>query len=247
MFHSDSTCCVCRERGKATQIHHIDEDPSNNAPVNLAVLCLECHNQTQVKGGFGRKLTDSVLTKYRDEWLTRVVQRRDEADRLAVQEMAGAVGEPSQRQIETLLSPENHKDAILRYVQGLPDLRLELRNKARPGWSGTTADMVNASYKYIDALHAVLVRLSGFYPRGSFGEDSHRFFSDVIALHFRWHHAHAEPDGPGTGGTIVNVLCSGNVIGDTEKMVEDMVLSLLGYGGRLDWKDWLSRWQRDNA
>ncbi len=63
MFASDSTCCVCRERGKAVQVHHIDEDPSNNTPANLAVLCLECHNQTQVSGGFGRKLTDTLVIK----------------------------------------------------------------------------------------------------------------------------------------------------------------------------------------
>jgi len=42
LFASDNTCCVCRERGKRIQIHHIDESPSNNVFENLAVLCLEC-------------------------------------------------------------------------------------------------------------------------------------------------------------------------------------------------------------
>jgi len=37
MFRSDRTCCVCHERGEPIQIHHIDEDPSNNDSDNLAV------------------------------------------------------------------------------------------------------------------------------------------------------------------------------------------------------------------
>ncbi len=31
LFASDRTCCVCRVKGKPVQIHHLDEDPSNNA------------------------------------------------------------------------------------------------------------------------------------------------------------------------------------------------------------------------
>jgi len=34
VMFADSTCCVCRERGKALQVHHVDEDPSNNTFAN---------------------------------------------------------------------------------------------------------------------------------------------------------------------------------------------------------------------
>ena len=47
LFASDHTCCVCRDRGRAVQIHHIDEDPANNTEENLSVLCLLCHDDTQ--------------------------------------------------------------------------------------------------------------------------------------------------------------------------------------------------------
>jgi 5-methylcytosine-specific restriction endonuclease McrA len=50
LFVADRTCCVCQERGKAIQIHHIDENPSNNTFENLAVLCPQCHNDTQLVG-----------------------------------------------------------------------------------------------------------------------------------------------------------------------------------------------------
>lgn len=76
LFAADRTCCVCRENGKAIQIHHIDGDPSNNTPENLVVLCLEHHNQTQITGGFGRKLDAPLVARYRDEWLKDVKGRR---------------------------------------------------------------------------------------------------------------------------------------------------------------------------
>lgn len=53
MFLSDRTCCVCRSGNKLIQIHHIDENPSNNSLNNLAVLCLDCHNETMIKGDLG--------------------------------------------------------------------------------------------------------------------------------------------------------------------------------------------------
>lgn len=244
MFASDSTCCVCRERGKAVQLHHIDEDPSNNAPENIAVLCLECHNQTQTSGGLGRRLSDALVVKYRDEWLARVVQRRDAADREAVHKMIGPGAPPSEEPVETVPYSQERADGILAYVQSLPDLRAELRKRAQAGWdTGTTATMVQASYDYIDALQGVLVTLARFYPPGSFGDNPHRFFSEVIASRFRWHRAHSEPHGPGTGGTIVNVTTSGNVVDDVEKMVEDMAESLVGYDDRIDWRGWPSRWR----
>src|SRR5215468_4347099 len=80
MFRSDRTCCVCRERGQPIQIHHIDEDPGNNNPTNLAVLCLHCHNETQIRGGFGRRLDAAEVKVFRDEWDLRVEQRRETAD-----------------------------------------------------------------------------------------------------------------------------------------------------------------------
>ena len=71
LFESDRTCCVCCKK-MPVQIHHIDDDPSNNDIENLAVLCLLCHNETQLRGGFDRKLNAGQVRLYRADWLRRV-------------------------------------------------------------------------------------------------------------------------------------------------------------------------------
>ena len=76
LFRSDRTCCICRVSGRPVQIHHINDDPSDNRPNNLAVLCVVCHDQTQIIGGFGRKLNAGQVTRYRDDWLALVEARR---------------------------------------------------------------------------------------------------------------------------------------------------------------------------
>jgi hypothetical protein len=58
------------------QLHHIDEDPANNTQGNLAVLCLDCHGDTQTSGGFGRKLDADQVILYRDDWHRIVDARR---------------------------------------------------------------------------------------------------------------------------------------------------------------------------
>ena len=72
LFAADRTCCVCRVRSKPVQVHHIDDDPTNNDIANLAVLCLPCHDATQVRGGFGRKLDAHQVRLYKNDWHSAV-------------------------------------------------------------------------------------------------------------------------------------------------------------------------------
>jgi len=77
----DRTCCVCRQYGKDVQIHHIDENPANNAIDNLAVLCLQCHNDTMTTGGFGKKLTAGQVIKFRNDWLDIVKHKNENLEK----------------------------------------------------------------------------------------------------------------------------------------------------------------------
>ena len=38
-------CCVCKERGIGTNFHHINGNPANNNEDNIAVLCVQEHDQ----------------------------------------------------------------------------------------------------------------------------------------------------------------------------------------------------------
>jgi hypothetical protein len=70
LYDSDRKCCVCGDKSKRhIQIHHIDGNNENNEPDNLAVLCLDCHADTQLKGGFSRKLNPKVIKIYRNKWV----------------------------------------------------------------------------------------------------------------------------------------------------------------------------------
>ncbi len=76
LFLADRTCCVCRQRLRPIQIHHIDDDPTNSVIENLAVLCFDCHRETQIRGGFDRKLDAAQIRLYKADWNRRVEAQR---------------------------------------------------------------------------------------------------------------------------------------------------------------------------
>lgn len=92
VFESDRTCCICEDRGRdrSIQIHHIDGNPANNAVENLAVLCLEHHNEASTPAGNARALTAGVVRKYSRSWNRKVRERRR---RRSYQPRRGASGE----------------------------------------------------------------------------------------------------------------------------------------------------------
>jgi hypothetical protein len=251
LFESDRTCCVCRERGKPVQIHHIDKNPSNHDPENLAVLCLDCHNQTQLKGGFGRKLDAQQVVRYRHDWRNRVARRRDLADDLA---SARAVGlslrtfaetasdaSPSQGPIE----PGTRSSDLFKYINALPAIRHEAVAKARPLWDGTTASMMQGCYDVIDVLEQILTHLASWYPGRHFGDkDAKDYMNAMTASRFEWHGAHLEPEGPGTSGTIIGPMAANSVMSDLEGMVVEMVRSLTMDEDAFDFASWAKDWQR---
>lgn len=102
LFRSDRTCCICRQRRKPVQLHHIDDDPGNNVIENLAVLCFDCHRETQIRGGFDRKLDASQVKLYKADWLKRVETKREESQDKATPDSTRPASVPGQ---------------ILRYLQ----------------------------------------------------------------------------------------------------------------------------------
>src|SRR6266508_3575733 len=204
LFDQDRTCCVCREPGKHVQLHHIDEDPSNNSPGNLAVLCLEHHNDTQLRGGFSRKLSAETVIRYRDEWIEAVRRRRQEADKFVVEWMTAS----SAARATTWKRPPEVE--LMAFIDHLPELRPELRRAAlavaQPEWdAGGTSRARRAIAQLVDVLERALVRLADWYPPNHFDDKpAEVYFNKFVADRYIWHRAIYEPDQPGSGGTIVH-------------------------------------------
>ena len=110
---SDNTCCICEVKGKYIQIHHINGDPTDHEIENLAILCLNCHNETQRSGGFARQYDPAFVALNRDEWIEEVRLRRDEVRRIYVERQVG------KDQEESVLSPkiETSKETDLVYPE----------------------------------------------------------------------------------------------------------------------------------
>lgn len=249
---SDHTCCKCEERGAPIQIHHIDENPANNDFENLAVLCLRCHHDTQVSGGFSRKLSATDVRMYRHQWIARVTQRRKAIDEILIkkatdnQNISKNIQQSTSADIRGRVpEPRLTKAEISALIEQLPDLLAREYDRARVGWSGTTADMRNATYSVIDLLETAWLRLSQAYPENHFGGiPAERYVNEFLANRFAWYRAVLEPNGHGTGGTIVGVRAGGHVLSDIEDMVRDTVLAIEQdeYPVTNNKSSWLSRW-----
>jgi hypothetical protein len=242
MFQHDRTCCVCNIPGLAAQIHHIDEDPTHHEIGNLAVLCLQHHDETQVRGGFSKRLKAADIIRSRDDWVRRVQARRDKADELVVQQMA----EMAVTRLEPQHWTEPSEIQVLAFLNALPGIRRAAVAAARPLWdTGITSEMCQGSYNAIDILESAWLRLANFYPPDHFGgRAASHFFSELIARRFEWHRKICEPRGPGTSGTIVHVTSGGAVLNDVAaaiaETVEGLFIGLVLY--EFDIKAWRQDW-----
>ena len=76
LYKNEHTCCLCKEQGKPVQIHHINEDPSDNSMENLAVVCVECQNKIHRKGGIEKSYLPDEVKKHKILWEEAVANRR---------------------------------------------------------------------------------------------------------------------------------------------------------------------------
>jgi hypothetical protein len=254
LFLSDRTCCVCNVRGKQVQIHHIDEKPSNNSIENLCILCFECHDQTMIKGGFGRKLEANQILKYRGEWLKRVKARKDKADEIAsIQTVTGS----TENVIVTIINDEDFLDyktyddpeLLKDYLDKILIVHQAQLAIAQTKWdTGVTIVMNQGNSDMVDFYEEVLIELSTFYPKGHFSNQTPKnYFSELISSRYLWHRLVLEPHGIGTGGTIVSTMMGGNVMTDLREMIIDMVNALLWpyeIEEQIDLDKWREEWRK---
>ncbi len=228
LFDQDRTCCICRERGKRIQIHHIDENPSNNDPRNLAVLCFDCHDQTQVKGGFGRTLNTAQVTTYRDDWEKRVAENRERADKLLLEKQIGVIGSAIKIEGEWH-SPG--KIELLAYVESIPDTMKRAYDLAQSEWDkGATNVVAQATYQVTAVAERLWVGLSAWYPPRHFEEkEATEFIGEFLRQRYDLRHSLMEPDGIGTGGSMMRPLVAYGVLLDLQELIVLTVQMLLTF------------------
>ena len=136
------------------------------------------------------------------------------------------------------------KDPPYDYINSLPDFKLALLQqlKKRVDRDKSTQDVILASNDYIDSLTGILVTLANYYSPDCFGNQSpQEFFSEIISSRYRLHAVIVEPDGPGTGGTLIGIRAMANLTSDIENIIEAMV-SGLWVERYSEYKDWQKRW-----
>lgn len=250
LFHSDRTCCVCNIPGKSIQIHHIDGNPSNNIVDNLSVLCLECHNETMIKGGFGRKLDSNQVIIYRDSWIERVKKRKDNADEIAsIKSVTGISHNSNDLDFDDSLNykTNNDKTVLQNYLDKIVIVHKEQFMIAETKWkSDVTIGMNQGNANLIDFYEEVLVELSTFYPIGHFNKQHPKiYFNQLISERFIWNRLILEPEGIGFDGTIISLVTAGNVMADLREAIVQMVKSLLfayDLNGTIDIGKWVIDW-----
>lgn len=84
LYKSARACCVCRQRPAGVQVHHIDDDPTNNIEANLAALCPNCHGEAHSVRKLTRTLDADAVRDAKAKWEAEVqaqsVQRISVAD-----------------------------------------------------------------------------------------------------------------------------------------------------------------------
>lgn len=73
LIANQHACCICGRPG--VQIHHINGDPTDNRPANLAVLCIAHHDEATSVTGLSAKLSASEVRKYKRKWERRCHER----------------------------------------------------------------------------------------------------------------------------------------------------------------------------
>jgi hypothetical protein len=81
---SAAVCCVCKTRGVGVNLHHIDGDPSNNDPANLAVICVKDHDAHHRPAAYHpcHFLSEDKLRHRKIEWEQFVARARSSPPRV---------------------------------------------------------------------------------------------------------------------------------------------------------------------
>ena len=118
-------CCICfglkqDNTEKKGQIAHLDHDPSNNEPDNLAFLCFDHHDQYDTPPSQAKGLTIEEVKRYRTELLAFVARSLPAPDAEIVTMLTNALDRPAFRTpFRQESSLERFREAIAETIETL--------------------------------------------------------------------------------------------------------------------------------
>lgn len=128
MWASDRTCNLCQKETRHIEIHHIDGNSGSSSYDNLILLCRNCHSEATARG-LGRKLSGSLLLRYKTFWESVIQKRRSAVSSgdAKLEEAALKVG--SERVVKTFENYMTKRDA-----RGVLSLFTPPKTKAERDW-----------------------------------------------------------------------------------------------------------------
>lgn len=122
-------CCVCQDG--FLQIHHMNGDPSDNAPDNLAVLCMKHHEMATAPRGMTARLTQNEVRQYKRDHEAACAIRAHKTARgrtaffmvdyknvERIYQLYAQISDSERRRAVTVLAEEFQEEAVLRKEQG---------------------------------------------------------------------------------------------------------------------------------
>ncbi|WP_456834815.1 hypothetical protein [Bradyrhizobium sp. USDA 4509] len=225
------------------QIHHIDDDNTNFAYENLAVLCLEHHNDTQVRGGFGRKLLAAEVIRYRDDWVGRVRDRRAQADKLVIERRA--LGALLNVDASSEWEPPA-KELLSIRLNALPDVfKLAIAEGERL-WLDDHEGTVPGMRLIVDVLSTSWVELSAWIDPYHFGGKSPlAFVNEYVAGRNVWNRMLVEPASYGHRARSGTFETLDRTLVDMQDVIERTAIALgVSYLQDFDAAAWRKRWNK---
>jgi hypothetical protein len=168
----------------ALQIHHIDNNPSNNSPDNLTVLYTRATmtrriNEADLPGG--RRPAD--LRLHRTHKIEAVAKSRLDAIEFSAKNQAGINRQPEAASTAGEFDPTPLVQ-LFGYLESPPGTLKAAYRAARALWdTGVTSEMINGSYIVVDSLEQMWLRLARWLSPAHFeGMSPEQYVSEQLAL-----------------------------------------------------------------
>ncbi len=129
-------------------------------------------------------------------------------------------------------------------IEKLPERLADAETQGHKGWdSGVTAVMKKATYRFNDALTAMIKDLvSAYYPKGFVSKEEIDGYLKALYTMRRFKQNAANPAGE-FQGTAASLEVPADVSGDLENTISDMVNAIVTEDPKFDYKGWKKRWQ----